>query len=179
MPDSSFISANSPAFRELVQQALQTARKVGATDAAAEVSESQGLSVTVRHGSIETVEQTRDRSLDVTVYVGQSRGSASTSDFSSTAIEDTVRAAWHIASHTAEDPAAGLPDEADLLLEEPQDLQLYHPWDIDANAAAKIAKQAEGAALRASPDITNSDGATVSSFAGHFVLGNTRGFLAG
>lgn len=179
MPDSSFISANSATFRELVQQALQTARKVGATDAAAEVSESQGLSVTVRHGAIETVEQTRDRSLDITVYVGQSRGSASTSDFSDKAMEDTVRAAWHIASHTAEDPAAGLPDDADLMLEQPQDLQLYHPWGIDATAAGKIAKQAEGAALRTDPGITNSDGATVASFAGHFVLGNTRGFLAG
>lgn len=166
-------------FRDLVRHALQCSREIGATDAAAEVSESQGLAVTVRHGELETVEQTRDRSLDITVYVGQRRGSASTSDFAKDAIMDTVKAAWHIASHTAEDPAAGLPDESDLLLEQPPDMGLYHPWDIDAKGAARIAKKAEKAALAVSPQITNSDGATVSAYGGRFVMGNTRGFLGG
>lgn len=176
---ASFISANGPQFRELVQQALRHARQIGATDAAAEVSESQGLSVTVRHGEVETVEQTHDRSLDVTVYVGQRRGSASTSDFAEKAIADTVQAAWHIASHTAEDPAAGLPDEADLLLGDAPDMQLFHPWDIDAKGAAQLARRAERAALQTDANITNSDGASVSTYAGHFVMGNTRGFLNG
>ncbi len=176
---ASFIPANGPQFRELVQQALRHAQDVGATDAAAEVSESQGLAVTVRHGEVETVEQTRDRSLDITVYVGQRRGSASTSDFAEKAIIDTVRAAWHIASHTAEDPAAGLPDAADLMLEAAPDMQLCHPWDIDAKAAAKLAKRAERAALQTDPRITNSDGASISTYVGHFIMGNTRGFLGG
>src|SRR5690606_24103592 len=140
-------SSDDKQFRGLVQHALQCAREIGATDAAAEVSESQGLAVTVRHGELETVEQTRDRSLDITVYVGQRRGSASTSDFAEDAIADTVKAAWHIASHTAEDPAAGLPDVSDLMLDEAPDMGLYHPWDIDAKAAARIAKKAEKAAL--------------------------------
>src|SRR5690606_20717153 len=161
---ASFITANGPQFRELVQQALRHAREAGATDAAAEVSESQGLSVTVRHGEVETVEQTRDRSLDVTVYVGQRRGSASTSDFAPSALADTVRAAWHIASHTAQDPAAGLPDEADLMLDPTPDMQLYHPWDIDAKGAARLAKRAEKAALQTDARIANSDGATVSTY---------------
>ncbi len=176
---ASFIAANAPQFRELVQQVLQQARAAGATDAAAEVSESQGLSVTVRHGDVETVEQTRDRSLDITIYVGQRRGSASTSDFSPAALADTVRAAWHIASHTAEDPAAGLPDAEDLMLGESPDPQLYHAWNIDANAASELAIRAERAALQTDKRITNSDGATVNTYVGHFVMGNTRGFLGG
>lgn len=176
---ASFISANGTQFRELVQQALHHAKEAGASDAAAEVSESQGLAVTVRHGEVETVEQTHDRSLDVTVYVGQRRGSASTSDFAEKAIIDTVRAAWHIARHTAEDPAAGLPDEADLMLEAVPDMHLAYPWDIDAKAAAKLAKRAERAALETDPRISNSDGASVSTYAGEFVMGNTRGFLGG
>lgn len=176
---ASFIADNAPQFRELVQQVLQQARAVGATDAAAEVSESQGLSVSVRQGDVETVEQTRDRSLDVTVYVGQRRGSASTSDFSRAALEDTVRAAWHIASHTAEDPAAGLPDPDDLFLGDSPDPQLYHPWDMDADAAAKLALRAERAALDTDRRIANSDGASVNTHVGHFVMGNTRGFLGG
>jgi len=172
------LDTDPAAFRQLIQRVLDESKRVGATDAAAEVSESQGLAVSVRRGSLETVEQTRDRSLDITVYVGQRRGSASTSDFSDQAVRDTVQAAFHIASHTAEDPAAGLPD-ADLLATEFPDLDLYHPWDLPAEAAAELALRAERAALSTDRRITNSDGASVSSYEGHFVMGNTRGFLNG
>ncbi|SOE47208.1 metalloprotease PmbA [Orrella dioscoreae] len=172
------IQANQARFRELVQQALDHARTLGASDAAAEVSESQGLAVTVRKKDVETVEQTRDRSLDVTVYAGQRRGSASTSDFSEAALRETVEAAWHIARYTAEDPVAGLPD-ADLLVQEPQDLSLHYPWTISAEEAARLALRAERAAADTDARITNTDGASVSTYEGHFVLGNTRGFLAG
>lgn len=172
------ISKHQAEFRDLVQQAIGHAQSLGATDAAAEVSESRGLSVSVRNQDIETVEQTRDRSLDVTVFAGQRRGSASTSDFSAKALRETVEAAWHIARYTAEDPAAGLPDEDQLATHFP-DLQLHHPWDISAEDAAAIAIRAEQAARDLSPLITNTDGASVDTYEGHFVLGNSRGFLAG
>ncbi|MBP6020868.1 MAG: metalloprotease PmbA [Burkholderiaceae bacterium] len=172
------ISENQAQFRALVQQALEHAKSLGASDAAAEVSESRGLSVSVRNQDIETVEQTRDRSLDVTVYAGQRRGSASTSDFSPQALRETVAAAWHIARYTAEDPAAGLPD-ADQIATKVLDLKLHHPWDISAEDAAALAIRAEGAARDLSPLITNTDGASVDTYEGHFVLGNSRGFIGG
>lgn len=172
------ISENQAQFRELVQQALEHAKSLGASDAAAEVSESCGLSVSVRNQDIETVEQTRDRSLDVTVYAGQRRGSASTSDFSPQALRETVAAAWHIARYTAEDPAAGLPD-ADQIATQVLDLKLHHPWDISAEGAADLAIRAEKAARDLSPLITNTDGASVDTYEGHFVLGNSRGFIGG
>jgi PmbA protein len=83
---------------------------MGASDAGVEVSEGVGLSVSVRKGELENVERNRDKSLGVSVYLGQRRGNASTSDFSSAAISRTVQAAFDIARFTAEDPAAGLPD---------------------------------------------------------------------
>jgi PmbA protein len=172
------IAENQARFRELVEQALRHARGVGASDAAAEVSESSGLSVSVRSGDIETVEQTRDRSLDVTVFAGQRRGSASTSDFSSKAVQETVEAAWHIARYTAADPAAGLP-EAELLAHDYPDLHLHHPWDISSQQAAELALQAERAARSTSRLITNTEGASASAYEGHFVLGNSRGFMGG
>ncbi len=101
-------------FAELVDDALALARRLGASDAGAEVSEGVGLSVSVRKGEVENVERNRDKSIGVSVYIGQRRGNASTSDFSHMALEQTVRAAYDIARFTAEDPAAGLPDEADL-----------------------------------------------------------------
>ncbi|ARP91897.1 metalloprotease PmbA [Bordetella genomosp. 9] len=172
------VAENHARFSELVEAVLAHARKIGATDAVAEVSESLGLSVSVRKDDIETVEQTRDRSLDVTVYAGQRRGSASTSDFSEAALRETVEAAWHIASHTAEDPAAGLPD-ADMLAREYPDLALHYPWAIGTEEAAELALRAERAARAVDPRITNTEGASVGTFEGQFVMGNTRGFMGG
>lgn len=172
------IAANQALFRELVELALSHARSLGASDAAAEVSESQGLSVSVRRRDVETVEQTRDRSLGVTVYAGQRRGSASTSDFSPQVIRAAVEAAWHIARYTGEDDAAGLPEAADLATDFP-DLKLHYPWALDADEAARLALQAEQAARSVSKMITNSDGSQINASEGHFVLGNTRGFMGG
>ena len=173
------VAENRPIFEDLVTQALKHAKSLGASDAAAEVSEAQGLAVSVRKGQGETVEQTRDRSMDITVFAGQRRGSASTSDFSPAAMRQTVEAAWHIARYTAEDPSAGLP-EADLLAKDVKHtLQLHHPWAVSVAQATELAVVAERAALDADKRITNTEGAGVDTHEGHFVLGNTRGFLDG
>ena len=168
-------------FEQLVEDALACAKSMGASDAGAEVSEGVGLSVSVRHGELENVERNRDKSLGISVYLGQRRGNASTSDFSSKAIAETVRAAYDIARFTAEDPAAGLPDAADLALDARQhaELDLFHPWAIDAAQAAQLAMQCEAAALTVDPRITNSEGAGVSAQQSHFFMGNSRGFRGG
>lgn len=172
------IPQNQERFRELIGQALSHAKSLGASDASAEIGESSGLSVAVRNQDIDTVEQNRDRNLRVTVYAGHRRGSASTSDFSSKALRETVEAAWHIARYTAEDPAADLPDSDMLAIEFP-DLELYHPWDVSTDEAMQLAAQAEQAARDVSGLITNTDGASVDTYEGHFVLGNTQGFMGG
>lgn len=168
-------------FRQLVEDALAFAKSVGASDAGVEVSEGVGLSVSVRKGEIENVERNRDKSLGVTVYSGQRRGNASTSDFSRAALEQTVRAAYDIARFTAEDPAAGLPDEQDLALGEAarRDLDLFHPWAIDAEQAVALAQRCEAAALGVDRRITNSEGAAVSAQQSHFFAANSRGFRGG
>jgi len=173
------IAQNRPIFEDLVTQALKHAQGLGASDAAAEVSEGCGLAVSVRKGHVETVEQTRDRSLDVTVFAGQRRGSASTSDFSTKALRETVEAAWHIARYTAEDPAAGLPEADQLAIGVKNKLQLHHPWALSVEEATRLAVEAERAALATDKRITNTEGAGVDTHEGHFVLGNSRGFLDG
>ncbi|MDQ6628248.1 MAG: metalloprotease PmbA [Pseudomonadota bacterium] len=168
-------------FRELAESALATARSLGASDAVVEISEGVGLSVSVRKGETENVERNRDKSLGVTVYAGQRRGNASTSDFSSAGLDQTVRAAWDIARFTAADPAAGLPD-ADALATGAAadlDLDLFHPWPIDAEAAIALAGECEAAALEVDRRITNSEGAGVSAQQSHFYAANSRGFGAG
>jgi len=168
-------------FQQIVEDSLALARKLGASDAGAEVSEGVGLSVSVRMGELENVERNRDKSLGVSVYLGQRRGNASTSDFSPAAIRRTVQAAYDIARFTAEDPAAGPPDAEDLATPEEaaRDLDLFHPWAIDAAGAAEIARRCEAAALAVDKRITNSEGAGVSAQQAHFWAGNTRGFRGG
>ncbi|WP_077034094.1 metalloprotease PmbA [Pelomonas sp. KK5] len=184
-PDSSSAAAgfsySKERFRELVEQVLAEAKKVGATDAGAEVSEGCGLSVSTRLGKVENVERNRDKSLGVTVYVGQRRGNASTSDFSTKALQDTVRAAFDIARFTAEDPVAGLPEAEDLSLDESArpELDLFHPWAIDAAGATELALRCEAAIFDVDKRITNSEGAAVSAQQSHFYAGNTRGFGGG
>ncbi|MES2182964.1 MAG: metalloprotease PmbA [Pseudomonadota bacterium] len=165
-------------FEQLVDTALAHAKKLGATDAGAEASEGCGLSVSVRKGELETVERNRDKSLGVTVYVGQRRGNASTSDFSEPAIRQTVQAAYDIARFTAEDVAAGLPDEKDIATEH-RNLDLFHPWDITSEQAAEMARACEHAALTTNRRITNSEGAGVSAQQSHFFSAHTRGFRGG
>ena len=165
-------------FEGMVDAALAHARRLGATDAGAEASEGCGLSVSVRKGELENIERNRDKSLGITVYVGQRRGNASTSDFSPQAIERTVQAAFDIARFTGEDPAAGLPDDADIAREHP-DLDLFHPWSIDSAQAAELALRCEAAALDTDPRVSNSEGAAVSAQQSHFFSATSRGFRGG
>ena len=176
-PDSGF-AYSRPFFENLVDSALTHAKKLGATDAGAEASEGCGLSVSVRKGELENVERNRDKSLGVTVYVGHRRGNASTSDFSDAAVAQTVQAAFDIARFTAEDPVSGLPDEADIAIEQP-DLDLFHPWEVSSEQAAALALECEAAALATDKRITNSEGAGVSAQQSHFFSAHTHGFRGG
>lgn len=175
---SSIFSQSADRLSALALAALDHARSLGASDASSEVSESVGLSVTTRKMKVETIEHTRDKGLAVTVYLGKRRGHASTSDFSPQAVRQAVEAAHNIARFTAEDEAAGLPDD-DALERAPRDLDLFHTWELDTDAAIEIARRCEQAAFDVSPQIVNSEGANVYTSSGHFVLANTRGFVAG
>jgi PmbA protein len=165
-------------LRDLSLKILQMARDAGATDAASEVSESSGLSVTVRKQDIETLERTRDRAASVTVYSGTRRGHATTSDFSDQALRAAVEKALDIARYTAEDPCAGLP-EPHLIARDAPALALYFPWELSAEAAVRLAMTAEKAALSVSPAIQNTEGASVAANHGQFYSANTKGFIGG
>ncbi len=162
----------------LVEQSLAEARAAGATEADVGVSVDTGLSIGVRLGEVETLEYQRDRGMGITAYVGRRKGTATTGDLSWAAIADTVRKAVSIARFTAEDECAGLPDP-DTLARDVPDLNLSHPWDLEAEAGIEIAKRCEAAALALDPRVTNSEGASVGSHRSLRVYGNSLGFLGG
>ena len=183
MPDvpasSSALPVTRAAMTAIAERALATAKRLGASDADVEVSAAIGQSVTVRRGEVETVEYNRDKGMGVTVYFGARRGNASTSDLAPDAVDRTVEAACAIARHTAEDPAAGLPDPKRLHRGPTADLELFHPWGLTVEEAIEIARRTEAAALAVDRRISNTEGATVSSYDADFILANTRGFSDG
>ena len=168
----------SDSLRNIAQDMLDYAKQRGASAASVEVSEGFGLGVTVRQGEVETIEYNRDKGLGITVYIGQQRGNASTSDFSAQAVRDSVDAALSIARYTAKDDCSGLPD-AEMLARDCPDMDLYHPWDLPVDAAIALAQQCEQAALEADKRISNSEGATINLHEGQFISANSLGFMGG
>jgi PmbA protein len=171
-------SYDDATLRAMARDMLDYAKQRGATAAALEISEGFGQTVSVRQGEVETIEYNRDKGVGITVYIGQRRGNASSSDFSLPAMRDTVDAALSIARYTAEDDCAGLPEEA-LLAREMPDLDLYHPWDLPVEQAIALARDCERAGLDSDPRISNSEGATANVHESQFVIANSLGFIGG
>jgi PmbA protein len=165
-------------IKNIVQDLLDEAKKQGASAAEAGLSQETGLSVSVRLGDVETIEHHCSQGLGVTVYFGQRKGSASTTDLSPASIKETVSAACSIARYTSEDEFSGLPDK-ELLATEFPDLDLNHPWHLGTENAIELALECEEAARNFHADITNSEGASINTHQGNYVMGNSLGFLHG
>ena len=166
-------------LKQITQDVLKLAKQAGASSAETEVSYGTGQNVSVRLGETENIEYNRDKGVSVTVYFGQQKGHASSSDLSQQALKDTVEAACNIAKYTAKDEFCGLAD-ANLMATETPDLDLYHPWSISVEAAIEIAKICEAAAMDVDRKrITNSEGAGVSNSESVFAYANSHGFVGG
>ncbi len=160
---------------EISEAALATARRLGATQAECDASVSSGLSVQTRLAEIESVQRHRSQGIEVSVYIDHCKGSASTSELSLEAARRTAEDAFAIARETAGDPCAGLADTETLAREFP-DLSLLHPWPLDAEAAADIARAIETAGLAVDERIDNSEGAEVSSHRSQSLYSTSHGF---
>lgn len=167
---------DAESFKNIVADTLKLALEKGATQAEAGLSVSQGLSIAARMREVETIEHQQDNGLGISVYFGQNKGSASTSNLDPEAIRKTVEAACNIAKYTSQDPCTGLADK-DLIATDFKDLDLYHPWDITPESAIALALECEAAALDFDPRVVNSEGASVDMSAGVSVYGNTHDFL--
>lgn len=172
-------AAVSPNLRDLAAFTLERAKALGATAADVEISTSVGQNVTVRLGEVETIEHNRDKGMGITVYLGQQRGNASTTDLSRDAIERTVAAALAIAKYTAADEFAGLADPARLAQAPFADCDIYHPWVLPVEAAIELCKRMEAAAFAVDKRINNSEGAAVSTYESDFIYANSHGFIGG
>lgn len=172
---TALLKSQEQTLRDAVSFAIETAQKAGAT-AEVGVTKVSGLSVSTRLQEIENVEFTNDGALGISVYLGQQKGNASTSDLSEEAIKNTVEAALAIAKYTSSDDCTGLADKELMAFEAP-DLALYHGASVDVEQATKLALEAEKSALEYDAKIVNSNGASFNSHTGVRVYGNTHGML--
>ena len=172
---TALLKAQEQELRQAVSFAVELATKSGASAEVA-VTKVSGLSVSTRLQEIENVEFTNDGALGISVYMGQQKGNASTSDLSEGAIRNAVEAALAIAKYTSPDDCTGLADK-DLMAFDASDLELYHAADVDVDKATELALQAEKAALEADERIINSNGASFNSHTGVKVYGNSHGML--
>ena len=172
---TALLKSQEQTLRDAVSFAIETVQKAGAT-AEVGVTKVSGLSVSTRLQEIENVEFTNDGALGISVYLGQQKGNASTSDLSEEAIKNTVEAALAIAKYTSPDDCTGLADK-ELMAFEASDLALYHGASVDVEQATKLALEAEKSALEYDAKIVNSNGASFNSHTGVRVYGNTHGML--
>ena len=172
--NNSEVGKSTSEFTQLMDKVLHLAKKEGATDVFVGVSKDNGFSVDVRMKQVETVAFSEDKSVGLTVYFGQRKGGASSTDTSDAALELMVKAACDIAKVSAEDACFGLADK-ELMTNQYADLDLYHPWDVSPEEAIDIALGCESAALSLDKRIVNSDGVNVSTFESHHAFANTAG----
>ena len=172
---STQVAEQRKVLEQAVAQALELA-KASTDGAEVAVTKTTGIGVSTRYGEVENVEFNSDGALGITVYHQNRKGSASSTDLSPDAIKRTVQAAIDIARYTSADPYAG-PADRDLLAFDAPDLDLYHPWEIDADRAIELAAQAEQAALQADKRITNTEGGSFNSHVDIKVFGNSHGML--
>ena len=163
-------------LENLVALALDEARELGVDQAEVAASQDLGLSATARLGDVESLEYTNDRGIGITVFKNACKGNASTSDISPAAIREAVAKAVSFATVTAPDEYSGLAD-AELMCRDVKDLELDHPWDLDAETAIAMAIEIEAAGLQCDKRVSNSEGASVSTNRGSRAYGNTHGFV--
>ncbi|NUP05073.1 MAG: TldD/PmbA family protein [Polyangiaceae bacterium] len=139
------------------------------------------LSVKVRLGEPELIEEAGHRSIGMRVIKKGRVALTSTSDLTASGLDRFVDDALELVDISQEDPFAG-PADPDLIHHGAfPELDLYDPacGEIDAATGLDRAVRGEAAARSADPRITNSDGATFSRTTGCFAMVLSGGFRGG
>jgi len=163
-------------LEQTTQLAIELIKQQKVSDFEISVGKSSGVSTTVRLSNVETLQYHLDTSFNVSVYIGKNKGQATSVDLSKASLKNAIESACLIAKYTQEDPFNGLAPSERMAWDTPN-LDLYYPWNLDANKSIEIAKECEQIALEQS-EINNSDGAELSSFEGESVYANSNGLIA-
>jgi PmbA protein len=189
-------AAHATDLKQLAEEAVARALRLGATDAEAVAVESEDFRVNVRLGQVEQLIESGSRGLGLRVFfaasaggssgsargssgeAGQRTASTSTSDLSPDGVTRIIESAVELAKVTGADPFAGLPDREAFGSNDVDALALYFN-DVDAIPPVErieIARRCEAAALNHDTRIQNSSGANFDASSLHRIMVNSRGF---
>jgi PmbA protein len=170
---------NQDKLSNLVDNVLKRLLAGGASDAKVVARAGQSLSVKVRMGETEMVEEAGTQSISVRAMKGKRVATSSTNDLTAAGLRRLVSDALELCDLSQEDPFAGLADPSELCKTWP-DLNLYDDACGGVMAAEAIARarKVEDAA-REDARITNSEGATFDRTTGGFVMATSGGFHGG
>ena len=163
-------------LEQTVHTAIDLLKKYKVSDYELLLGSSSGVSTAVRLGKVETLQYHLDKNFAINVFFGKKKGHASSVDVGKDSLDKTIESACLIARYTQEDPFNGLAPK-ELMAHNAPDLDLYHPWDLDAQHSIDIATICEEVAL-AQDEIDNSEGAEVSSFQGESLYANSNGLIS-
>jgi PmbA protein len=144
---------NGESMREIVQRAVESAKRRGAVQVAVEGTVSREVAVNWRDGKIEVLSESTRRGLDLKLYVEGRYSVVSTSDLRPSAIDAFLANAVAMTRALAEDPQRALPDPELYAGQAKDDLKLEDPAyeTVTIDARKRIAAEIEAAARAADP----------------------------
>ena len=161
-------------IKGLAEELVKKSLKKGADSAEVYIESGRNLSLEVRKGEVETVEQAADSGAGIRVFVKGRMAFASSNDLGEKSLEDAMGRAVEFARITTADPDNVLPDDPGAT----EVAGLYDPRIAEVPVEEKIdlAKRTESLALK-DPRITKSDGARFQESEAEIVIANSNGLL--
>jgi PmbA protein len=155
---------------------LDFAKKLGATNAAVNVSSSISETVNFRNKKLDESNRSDNLGIDITTYIGKKKSAISSSNLLQDNLNVLIEKCIETTKNTPEDELNGLPDK-DLLAHEVKELNLYDGNHIKNDDKIEYLSRLENYASR-DKKIVN----TESSFTedkSNFILANSDGFCKG
>lgn len=161
-------------YKSLAEELVKKSLKKGADAAEIYIESGRQLSIEVRNGDIETVQEAATAGVGIRVFVKGRMAFASSNDFREAALDEAVGRAIEFAKSTTTDEANVLPDDRSVI----EVAGLYDPEIIKVPLEKKIelAKTTEKLAMKDSR-ITKSAGSAYGEGEEEVVIASSNGLL--
>lgn len=173
--------ANAPIEPKSLAPALEKllikARSYGADAADAVATHGRSLSITVREGALEDVDNSEGRDIGLRVMVGHRQACVSSSDISDASLEALAERAVAMAKLAPEDPYCGLAAEDKLEVGSP-DFEMFDPTVMTSETLKSRALEIENATLSVK-GVAQAEGASASWASSGIYFMTSHGFANG
>jgi PmbA protein len=161
-------------YKVLSEELVNKCLKKGADQAEVFIESGRNLSIEVRNGDIETVQEAATHGVGFRVFVQGKMAFSSCNDFENKALDNAVESAVRFAANTTPDENNVLPDDKGVTQVE----GLYDPQisQVPMEKKIELAKKVEKLAMKDSR-ITKSSGASFSEGEAEVFLANSNGLL--